>query len=85
MEDKDIGVHLEDQQVVGYLQLCLVLTTVAVLEADTAVELALQGIVQLRGDLQEGLLEEIHRSKGAVKNFLLEGGFTDDLLQNLLP
>ena len=81
---EDIGLHLEDQDVVGHLQLCLKLTTIAILQADAAVELPVEGIIELGGHLQQGLFELVERREGAVKNVLFEGRFANDGLQNLL-
>ena len=82
VEFEDVGVHLENEQVVGQLELGLELAAVAVFDADAAVELAVQLVVQLRGHLQQGLLQLVENREGIVENPLLEGRFADDGLQD---
>jgi len=56
-ELENVGVHLEDQDVVGHLQLGLELAAVAVFEPHAAVEFAVQFVVHLRGHFQQRLLQ----------------------------
>ena len=82
-ELEDVGVHLEDQDVVGYLQLGLELAAVAVFEPHAAVEFAVQFVVHLRGHLQQRLLQGVERSEGVVENPLFECRLADDGVENL--
>ncbi len=82
-ELEDVGVHLEDQDVVGDLQLGFELAAVAVFEAHAAVEFAVQFVVHLRGHLQQRLLQGVERSEGVVENPLFECRLADDGVENL--
>jgi hypothetical protein len=65
--------HTEDEKVAGYLQLSLKLTSIAVLDTHTLIQLAIQIIIQLRGYFKEDILELVEGSERIVEDVLLEG------------
>jgi hypothetical protein len=75
-------VHLHKENIGSHLQLRLELTTITILDTHAAVELAIELIINLRGHLEECLLQVVEGRKGVVENLLLEGRLLDYSLKD---
>ena len=72
-----VGVHLEDEDIAGHLNLSLELTPITILNTHTAVKLTIKLVVYLGGQLEERLLKLVKRREGIIKNLLLERRLLD--------
>lgn len=89
LELEDVGVHLEDQQVVGHLYLGFELAPVTVFEPHAPVEESVQLVVHFGSHLQQGFFQVVECGERVVENLLFErrfayDGFEDFLSQGML-
>ena len=81
-EVEDIGVHLEDEDVAGHLQLGLELAAVAVLDPHAAVELAVESVVEFRRHFEKHLLQQVEGGESVVEDLLFEARLADHGFEN---
>ena len=84
LELEDVGVHLEDQQVVGHLYLGFELAPVAVFEPHAPVEKPVQLVVHFGSHLQQGFFQVVECGERVVENLLFERRFAHDGFENFL-
>ena len=84
LELEDVGVHLEDQQVVGHLYLGFELAPVAVFEPHAPVEESVQLVVHFGSHLQQGFFQVVECGERVVENLLFERRFAHDGFEDFL-
>jgi hypothetical protein len=78
VEFEDVGVHPEDQQVAGHLELRFELAAVAVFDPHAAVDAAVEFVVPLGRHFEQDVFQFVERGERVVEDLLFEARFAND-------
>ena len=81
VEFEYVGVHAEDQDVVGYLKLGFEFAAVAVFDFHFVPHL-FESVVQFRGHFVKRLFERVEYGERVVEYLLVEGGLAADFAED---